>query len=101
MKTIITNPATGSRQCLDHAWIGALLGGPIFWALHGQVGLAVIIFLSGGLAWPIMAIFARSILLDHYDRSGWIREGRVSRYDIREHADGSRTLRVVNSEWTI
>jgi hypothetical protein len=98
---IVQNPATGKRMNLKHSWFGALLGGPIFWALHGHTALAVVIVISAGLAWPITAIFARSILLDHYDRRGWVRDGRVARFDVIEQPDGRRRLRVVDSEWDI
>lgn len=100
MSGVMTDPVSRRQIRLDDAWVGAALFGPLYWWRQGAAVVAAVIVLTAGIAWPIVALFARPILSEHLSRLGWVDEERIVRYVVDSETDDSRVvLRVVLSEW--
>jgi len=71
------NPANDySEEISVIVWFWMLLFGPFYFVFKGiwghAVGSAVLVVLTGGIAWLIYPFFAKSIIRKHYLRHGWI-----------------------------
>jgi len=58
------------------AWFWVLLFFPFYFVFKGiwghAGGSAILVMLTGGIAWFIYSFFAKSIIRKHYLRQGWI-----------------------------
>jgi len=68
------------------AWFWLLLFGPFYFSFKGMwghpFGGAVLVGLTGGIAWLIYSFFSKSIIRKYYLRHGWIKieNVKMSRY---------------------
>lgn len=77
------------EEVSDDTWLWALLFGGFYFAykgiwIHFIIGL-ILAFVTFGVSWFIYPLFARSIVISHYQKSGW-----------QEVSDAKQTNNIMN-----